>query len=129
MSALERAACLFRCLFMIIPPFRIVLQNAIRWKDSAEVLSLATTANSRQQPANHVAGARDERPAFEVVEMGARVDAEAVIDGRGDIGGADGVGRGISRGPIGGAIDVAAAHAAAGEQDRVAEGPVIAARV
>src|SRR5208337_4650529 len=68
-----------------------------------------------------------ERPALRTRQFGVEADAQAVVDGRGDLGGGDRAVLGGVADLVGGADDGAALDRAAGEQDGPAARVVVAA--
>src|SRR6266851_3910742 len=81
----------------------------------------------RQQRLERFAHADDEGPALLVRYMFTGIDAQAMVDGCGDIGRADRVDGRIGRAAIGGAINLPTANSAPGHDDGITEGPVVAA--
>src|SRR5437870_5583009 len=76
---------------------------------------------------DHPAVAQAEGLAQTVVQLGARIDAEEVVDGRGEVDRRDGVERGVGGVLVASTVDGAGLDAAAG-QDRGEElAPVVAA--
>ena len=73
-----------------------------------------------------IAAGDHEGAALGVGDFRAWVDAHEVVDGGGDVVGGDGIFCGFAAGFVGRAVDEAAFHAAAGEEDGVALGPVVA---
>src|SRR5437667_213475 len=75
-----------------------------------------------------MAGTDHQRPPLLVGDLGARVNAQAVVNSRGQVGRADWVGGGIGGAAVGGTVHLAAPNAAAGQHYRVTVRPVIRAR-
>src|SRR5438552_4158352 len=82
---------------------------------------------SSQQRPNRLPAAETQWPEGAVPDLRVGRDAHTVVDRRGDVPGTDGIGLRIGRLLVRGAVDKPAADAAAGEDDRVDAGPVVAA--
>src|SRR5262249_9907187 len=76
-----------------------------------------------EQPQSGLARADQERPALLVGDVGRGIDAQEVVDGGGDLGGADRIGGRVGRPAVGRAVDLAAADPGAGQDDGIAERP------
>src|SRR5262245_31517103 len=81
----------------------------------------------RQDAADHFAKGKGEGAAEAVVDLGAGVEAEAVVDGGGQVAGSHGVGGGEGAMAVGGAPDGAGADAGAREESGIDPGPMVAA--
>src|SRR5207253_1915750 len=69
-----------------------------------------------------------ERPTEGIGELQAGVDAQEGVEGGDDVLRGNGVFGGLGAEGVGSAVDLAAADAAAGQEKRIAAGPVVAAR-
>src|SRR5262245_13316732 len=72
-------------------------------------------------------GAEGNGPVLAVVNHLLQGQAQRGVDGRGDVGGRDAAGRRLGPLTVGRADHLAAAHPAAGEEDRARRAPVVAA--
>src|SRR4051812_27779894 len=85
---------------------------------------------SGQDVANRLATLGDRQgPVGAVVDQRLRIEAQALVDGGADVGRTDRVVADEGGVGIGGAVEGAAANAGAGQHDRVAVAPVVAASI
>ena len=105
------------------PGFRETLQ--LRPPDAGHTISLSTSTH--EQTANRFAIRQAVWATEGVVDFRRGVETEAPVDRRGEVAGSDGIGGRVRAEAVARAVDMAAANAAAREEDGVTVGPVIAA--